>query len=115
MMRRPPGSFEDVEIFFTVAEAVEEGGQCAEIHCQTGVEKQVRVDALQLVHDGTDDCTRSRYLYAHGLFDTHTQGMAVLVSAQVVQTVGQRQCLRVCMDFRIFSIPRWIYPAGIDF
>ena len=110
------GSFEDVENLFTVAEAVEEGGQCAEIHCQTGVEKQVRVDALQLVHDGTDVLHTFAYLYAHGLFDTHTQGMAVLVSAQVVQTVGQRQCLRVCKAFaHLFDTPVDISAVGIDF
>ena len=62
----------------------------------------MRIDTLQLVHDGADVLHALAYLYAHGLFDTHTQGVAVLVSAQIVQTVGQSQCLRVCKAFAHF-------------
>ena len=36
----------DVEYFFTITEAVEESGKGTEVHCQTRIEQQVRVDTL---------------------------------------------------------------------
>ena len=35
------GSFKDVQNLLAIAKTVEESGQCAEVHCQAGVEKQV--------------------------------------------------------------------------
>ena len=53
----------------------------------------MRVDTLQFIHNGTDVLYSFAHFDAHGFFDTHTQGMAVLVCAQVIQAVGQCQCL----------------------
>ena len=53
----------------------------------------MRVDALQFVHDGTDVLHTFAHLDAHRLFDAHAQCMAVMMSAQIVQTVGQCQGL----------------------
>ena len=40
---------EDVEYLLAVAEAIEERGQSTKVHCETRVEQQVRVYALQFV------------------------------------------------------------------
>ena len=87
--------FEDVEHFFTVAEAVEEGGCGTHVLTEAGKVQDVRVDTLQFVHDGADVLHAFAHFHAHGLLDAHAQGMAALHGAQVVQTVGQGQSLRV--------------------
>ena len=89
------GLLEDVEHHLTFAEAVEERGEATHVKHQTGEVEQVGVDTLQLVHDGTDVLRTLGNLDAGSLLDAHAQGMAALVCAQVVQTVGQGECLRV--------------------
>ena len=59
----------------------------------------MRIDTLQLVHYGTDVLYAFTDLNAHGFFNAHTQCMAVLMRAQIVQTVCQSQCLRVSEAF----------------
>ena len=88
-------SLEDIENLFAVAEAVEESGQGSQVHAQAGEEEQVRVDALQFVHDGTDVLHTFAHLDAHRLFDAHAQCVAVVMGAQIVQAVGQCQGLRI--------------------
>ena len=48
------GLLHDVQYVLTVAHAVEECGQGTQVLCGTAKIEQVRVDTLQLVHDGTD-------------------------------------------------------------
>ena len=86
---------EDVENLFAVAESVEESGQGSQVHAQAGEEEQVRVDALQFVHDGTDVLHAVAHLDAHRLFDAHTECVPVVMGAQIVQAVGQCQGLRI--------------------
>ncbi len=86
---------EDVEHLLAVAEAVEEGRQGAHVHAEAGEEEQVRVDALQLVHDGADVLHALRDLDAQTLLDAHAEGVAVLRGPEVVEAVGQRQRLGV--------------------
>ena len=93
------GCLEDVENLFTVAETVEESGQGSQVHAETREEQQVRVDALQFIHNGTDVLYSFAHFDAHRFFDTHTQGVAVLVCAQVIQAVGQCQCLWIGKAF----------------
>ena len=72
------GLLEDVEHLLAVAEAVEEGRQCPHIHAEAREEEQVRVDALQLVHDRADVLHALRDLDTHRPLDAHAEGMAVL-------------------------------------
>ena len=55
----------------------------------------MRVDALQLVHDGADVLHALRHLDAQTLLDAHAEGVAVLRGPEVVEAVGQRQRLGV--------------------
>ena len=93
------GFLENVEHLFAVAEAIQEGGSGAQVLAEAREEQNVRVDALQLVHDGTDVLHAFAHFHAHGLFDAHAQRMAVLHGTQVIQTVGQGQRLRVSEAF----------------
>ena len=87
------GFFEDVKYLFSVAETIEERCRSTQVLSQTREEQNMRVDTLQFVHDSTDHLHTIAHLYSHGFFDTHTQCMAVLHCAQVVQTVCQCQGL----------------------
>ena len=69
------------------------------IQYQARIEQQVRVNTLQLVHDGTDVFRAVGYFDTCSLFDTRTQRMAALVCAQVIQTVGHAQSLRISQAF----------------
>ena len=91
----PGGFFHDVEHFFPVAEAVEEGGQRSHVHAEAGPEEEVGGEAVELVHDGADVFDAFRYFQSHGFFDAHAEGVAVLVGGKVVQSVGQGERLRV--------------------
>ena len=89
------GLFEDVEYLFTVAEAVEERRCGAEILTEAGEEEDVRVYTLQLVHDGAYHLHAVAHLHAHGFLYGHAERVAVLHGAEIVQTVGQCQSLRI--------------------
>ena len=93
------GLLKDVEHLLAVAETIEEGCRGTQVLAEAGEEQDVRVDTLQLVHDGADVLHAAAHLHAHGLLDAHAQRVAVLHGAQVVQTVGQGQCLRVGQAF----------------
>ena len=55
----------------------------------------MRVDTLQLIHNGTDVLHTFADLNAHGFFNTHTQCVTILMCTQIVQAVCQSQRLRV--------------------
>ena len=75
----------------------------------------MRIDTLQLVHYGTDVLYAFTDLNTHGFFNTHTQCMAVLMRAQIVQTVCQSQCLRVSEAFiHFFDSPMDITTVRIN-
>ena len=105
---------EDVEYLLAVAETIEERGQSTKVHCETRVEQQVRVYALQFVHDGTDILHTVAYFNAHSLLDACTKGVAVLMCAQIIQTVSQCQCLRVGETFaHLLDAPVDVAAVGI--
>ena len=54
------------------------------------------VQTLELIHDGTDVVYAVAELYAHSLLDDAYKRMAVVHGAEIVQTVGESQCLWVC-------------------
>ena len=85
--------FENVENLLAVTETIEESCQGTQVHAQTGEEQQVGINTLQLVHDGTNVLHALAHLDAHGIFDTHTECMTIVMSCQIIQTVGQSQCL----------------------
>ena len=96
------GSFENIQNLLTVTESIEKCGQSTHVHTETGEEKQVRVYTLQFVHDGADVLHPFTHFHAHCLLNAHTEGMAVLVCAQIIQTVGQGQRLGVGEAFAHF-------------
>ena len=55
----------------------------------------MRVDTLQLVHDGTDVLYALSQFYLHRLFNDAHQRMAVHHGTEVVHSIGQRQGLRI--------------------
>ena len=55
----------------------------------------MRVDTLQLIHDGTDVADAVRKFDTHSLFDNANQSVAVHHRRKIVQTVGQCQSLRI--------------------
>ena len=85
----------NVQNHLPLPESVEERSQSAHIHHQTRVEQQMRVDTLQLVHYGADILRAFRNLYSRRLLDAHAQRMTVLMRAQIVQPVRQRQSLLI--------------------
>ena len=89
------GLLQDVEHLLAVAETVEEGRQRAHVHAQAGEEEQVRINALQLVHDRADVLHALRHLDAQPLFDAHAEGVAVLRRPEVVETVRQGEGLGI--------------------
>ncbi|CCY16554.1 putative uncharacterized protein [Prevotella sp. CAG:755] len=108
--------FEDVEDLFAVAEAVEEGRSGAEVLAEARKVEDVRVDSLQLIHDGADVLYALADFYAHSLFDAHAERVAVLHGAEVVQTVGQGQCLGVGEAFvEFFDAAVDVAEDGVDF
>ena len=84
---------------FAVAHTVEHTRECAQVLCAARCVEQVVVDALQLVHNGTNVLNALRKLYAHSLFDDAYQCVAVHHRREVVHTVGQCECLRVGVRF----------------
>ena len=97
VLNQPPpgGILEYVENHLTLAETIEERRKRTHVHGQTGIKEEVGIDSLQFVHYRADIPSTFGNLDACRLLDAYTQGMAALVGAQVVQTVGQRQCLRI--------------------
>ena len=87
--------FEDVENLLAVAESIEEGCGRAEVLSQTTEEEDVRIDTLKFVHDGANHLHAVAHVDAHGLFNDHTGGMAVLHSTQIVKAVRQGERLRI--------------------
>ena len=76
----------------------------------------MRVDTLQLVHDGADVFYPVAYFDAHRLFDTHTQSMPVLLRSEIVKTVGQCQCLWVGETFvHLLDTTVYITAVRVDF
>ena len=84
-----------VEHVLAVAHAVEEGGQGAEVLCRTAEVEQVRVDTLELVHDGAYVVYAVCELNAHALLYHAHESVAVHHGREVVQTVGQGESLRI--------------------
>ena len=75
----------------------------------------MRVYSLQLVHNGTYVLHAFTNFHTHCLFDTHAQGMAVLVCTQIVQTVGQSQSLRIGQAFaHLLDTPVDVAAVGIN-
>ena len=89
------GLLHHVEHVLAVAHAIEERGQGTEVLSTARGVEQVRVETLQLVHDGANVLDAVGELNAHAFLDDTHQCMTVLHGTQVVQTVGQGQCLRV--------------------
>ena len=89
----------NIENLFAVAEGIQECCGSTQVLAKTAKEKNVRVNTLQLVHNRTDYLYAVAHLYTHGMFNTHTQRVTVLHSTQVVQTVSQRQSLRISHTF----------------
>ena len=89
------GLLHTVQHMLTVAHAIQEGSQGTQVLSHTRGVQQVRIQTLQLVHDGTDILDTVGELHAHGLFNHTYQCMTVLHGTQIVQTVGQCQCLRI--------------------
>ena len=74
----------------------------------------MRVDTLQLVHDGADVLHAVAHFNTHCLLDARTQGMAILMSAQIIKAVGQCQRLRVGKAFaHLFDTPVDVSTVGI--
>ena len=55
----------------------------------------MRVDTLQLVHDGAYVLHALAHLQPQTLLDAHAECVSVLRGSEIVQTVGQGQCLRI--------------------
>ncbi len=79
----------------TVAHAVEECGEGREVLSAGAEEQQVVVDTLQLIHDGADVVDAVAELNTHGLFDDANKRVAVGHGAEVVESVSQRERLRI--------------------
>ena len=108
------GILENVENHLTLPEAIEERRQRSHVHGQTGIKQEVGIDTLQFVHYRADILRTFGNLDTRGLLDTHAQGMAALVGAQVVQTVGQRQRLRISQALvHLFDTPVDISQYGV--
>ena len=106
--------FKDIQNHFAFAETVEERCQSSHIHDQTRIEQQVRIDTLKFVHDGTDVLSTFRDFNACRLFNAHAEGVTVLMSAQVIQTVCQGERLRIGETFvKLFDTPVNISADGI--
>ena len=91
-----------VEYFLAVAESIKEGGCGTKVLAETAKKQDVRVNTLQLVHDGTNYLHTIAHLNAHGLFNTHAQRMTVLHGTKVIQAVCQSQSLRIGHAFANF-------------
>ena len=89
------GLLQDVKHLLTVAEPVEERRQSPHVHTETREEQQVRINALQLVHDRADILHPLRHLDAQPLLDAHAERMAVLRGPQIIQPVRKGQRLGI--------------------
>ena len=89
------GFFKNVENFLAVAESIEESRCRPQVLTQAGEEEDVRVDALQFVHDGANYLYAVAHFHAQSLLNTSTECMTALHSAQVVHTVSEGEGLRI--------------------
>jgi len=89
------GFFHYVEHMFAVAHRVKESGERTEVLCTAARIEQMRIDTLQLVHNGTDILDAVGQLYAHGLLYHADKRVAGHHGRKIVHTVGQGQRLRV--------------------
>ena len=106
----------DVENFLTIAESVEEGGRGTQVHAEGRIEQQVRRDTHQLVHDGAHILGTGRDLDLQGVLDTEAHGMTVLLSRQIVETVGKVERLRIGERLaQLLDTPVYITAIDIDF
>ena len=75
----------------TVAHTVEECGERTKVLGAAATIEQVRVNTLQLVHDGAHILDTVGKFHTQGFFNHPNQRMAVHHGRKIVQTVGEGQ------------------------
>ena len=100
------GLFEYIKNQLSLAETVEERGQGTEVHTEGREKQQVRRDTHQLVHHRADILCAQGNFKLHGIFDTHTQRVTILMGRKVIKTVGHMEGLRVG-----HALPQFFYTA----
>ena len=79
-------------------------------------EEQVRRDTHQLIHDGAHILCTGRDFELKGILDTEAHGVTVLLSRQIVETVGKVECLRIGERFaQLLDSAVYITAIDIDF
>ena len=110
------GLFENIENQLPFPETVEESGKRTEVHAQCREKQKVRRYTHELVHHRADILGTLGHFELHGIFDTHTQSMSVLVSREVIETVGHVQGLGISHSLpQFFDTPVYISAMYIDF
>ena len=91
--------FKYIKYSFALAHCIEQHRCSTKVHAERTYEKQMRTNTHKLVHNYAYNLSTLRNLHAQSLFNTQAQAMTVLMSRQIVKTVGKVQSLRIAQRF----------------